>query len=113
MHVQQIELVILRDLRHARRQRQVVGWIFEERIVRDRDLVVEDPLFAAGEPEGLRIGDEMHLVAQRGELDAQLGGDHSAAAVGRITGNADFHRGPQLSCTQLSWTQIASEGDAE
>jgi hypothetical protein len=30
-------------------------------------------------------------MAARGELDAELGGDHSGAAVGGIAGNADFH----------------------
>ena len=33
----------------------------------------------------------MHLVAQRGQLDAQLRGHHARAAVGGIAGNANAH----------------------
>jgi hypothetical protein len=32
------------------------------------------------------------LVAARGELDAELGGDDAGAAVGGITGDADLHK---------------------
>ncbi len=39
VHVQQIEIVNLRHLGHARRQRQIVGRIFEQRILRHFDLV--------------------------------------------------------------------------
>src|SRR5271165_4743339 len=35
----------------------------------------------------------MHLVAALRQLQPQLGGNHTAAAVGRVTGNADFHWG--------------------
>ena len=37
------------------------------------------------------ITDEMDLVAARGKLDAQFGGDDAGAAVGWITGDSDFH----------------------
>src|SRR5262249_57056780 len=33
-----------------------------------------------------------HVVAAMGELEAELGGDDAAAAVGRIAGDADFHK---------------------
>jgi hypothetical protein len=39
--------------------------------------VIENSFVAAGEAEGLRVGDEVHLVAESGELNAQLGCDNS------------------------------------
>ena len=91
MHVQQIQRIQLGDLGHPRGQRQVVGRKLEERVTGDRNLVVGDAVIAPAQPEGLRIGDEVHLVAQRGQLDAQLRGHHARTAVGGITGNADAH----------------------
>ncbi len=38
---------------------------------------------ASAEPEGLRIGDEMNLVATGSEFDAELRGDDAAAAIRR------------------------------
>ena len=40
------------------------------------------PCFAAGKAEGLGVGDEVDLVSARRELDAEFGGNDSAAAVG-------------------------------
>ena len=97
VHVQEIERVELGDLGHARGKGEVVGRVLEERIVRDRDLVIVDVVLAAVEAEGLRVGDEVDLVAARGEFDAELGGDDAAAAVGGIAGDADLHRGPEYS----------------
>ncbi len=59
--------------------------------------------FAAGEAEGLRVGDEVDLVAAGGEFDAEFGGDNAAAAVGGITGDADLHRLPVLPLTLVGW----------
>ena len=96
VHVQEVERVDLGDLGHARGKREVVGRVLEERIVRDRDLVIADVFFAAVEAKGLRVGDEMHLVAARRELDAELGGDNAGAAVGGVAGDADLHKGPGI-----------------
>ena len=95
MDVKQVELIIFGHLGHARSQRQIVGWVLEERVIRDRHLVIEDAFFAPGKPEGLRIGDEVHLVAARCELDTEFGRDHAASAIRRITRNADFHSQPR------------------
>ena len=89
--VEEVEVVELGDLGHAGGEGEVVGRVLEERVVGDRDLVVADVGVAAGEAEGLRVGDEVDLVAARGELDAELGGNDAGAAVGGITGDADLH----------------------
>ncbi len=94
--VEEIERVELGDFGHAGGEGEVVGWVLEERVVGDGDFVVIDVGFAAGEAEGLGVGDEVDLVAAGGEFDAEFGGDDSAAAVGGITGDADLHRGPLL-----------------
>ena len=57
--------------------------------------------FAAGEAEGLRVSDEVDLVAAGGEFDAEFGRDDAAAAVGGVTGDADLHRLPGLG--SLGW----------
>jgi hypothetical protein len=51
--VEEIEGVKLGDLGHAGGEGEIVGRVLEERIVGDRDLVVADVGFAAGEAEGL------------------------------------------------------------
>ena len=94
VNVKEIERVELGDLGHAGGEREIVGRMFEERIVGDGDFVEVDVGLAAGEAEGLRVGDEVDLVAAGGEFDAEFGGDNSAAAVGGITGDADLHRLP-------------------
>ena len=91
MYVQQIEIVALRDLGHARRQRQQVGRVLEQRIAGDLDFVIVDARNAGIEADRIRVGDEMHLVAAIGQLESELGGDDPAAAVGRITCDPDPH----------------------
>ena len=89
--VQQVEPINLRHFRHARGQRQIVRRIFEQRIPRDFHLMVVNLGVRLGEPNGQRVGDEMHFVAALCQLHPQLGGDDAAAAVGGITGDAYFH----------------------
>ena len=91
VNVQEIERVELGDLGHARGEGEIVGRVFEERIVGDGDFVIVDVFFAAVEAEGLRVGDEVNFVAAGSELDAELGGDDAGAAVGGIAGDADLH----------------------
>jgi len=90
--VEDVELVVGGDFRHARGEGQIVGRVFEEGVVGDGDLVKGDLLFASAEAKGLGIGDEMHLMPGRGQLDAEFGGDDSAASVGGITGDANLHK---------------------
>jgi hypothetical protein len=89
--VEEIEIIELGDFRHSRGEGEIVGGEFEERVIGDGNLVIEDAVVAAGEAKGLRVGDEMDFVALGGELDSELSGDDAGAAVGGIAGDADAH----------------------
>ncbi len=91
VHVQQVEIVQLRDLRHACGQRQIVRRIIEQRVARYFDLVVMNVGFLAAQPDGLSIGDEMNLVAALGQFQTEFRSHHAAAAVGGITSDANLH----------------------
>lgn len=91
MHVQQVELRLLGYFTHLGRERQRVGRMIEQRISGDLYLMEKNPLARSGQANGHRVTDEMNLVAARGELDAQLGGDHTGAAVRRVASDSDFH----------------------
>ena len=91
--VHQLESFAQRHLVLLHRERELVGRVLEQRIVRRDHLVEGDAL---GEPaaqaERARVGDDMHVVAAPGELEAQLGRDGAGAAVRRVTGDADAHQ---------------------
>ena len=89
--VQQIEIVSLRYLRHSRRERQAIRRVMEQRVLRDFDFVVVNAGNARIEPDGIRVRDEMDLVAAIRQLQSEFGGDNAAAAVRRITGDPDPH----------------------
>src|SRR5881409_1785043 len=92
MHVHQLELLAQRDLVLLDGQRERVGRVLEQRIVGGHDLVEGDALGEpAPQPERAGVRDEMDLVAAPRELEPQLGGDGSGAAVGRIAGDANSH----------------------
>src|SRR5262249_22012665 len=92
VHVQYVQTVDLSHLRHASRQRQIVGRVFEQGILRDRHFVKEDWWKWLGlKADGLLIGDEMTLVPAGGQFDAKLRANHATAAVSGITGDSDFH----------------------
>jgi hypothetical protein len=55
------------------------------------NLVIVNIGLRLGQPDGLRVRDEVHLVAALRQFQAQLGCDYTAAAVGGITGDSDFH----------------------
>jgi len=63
MHMQEVKPVVFSHFQHPRRQRQVVGRKLEQRIVRDRNLVIKNALVPPVQPERLRIGDEVYLVS--------------------------------------------------
>ncbi len=91
VHVQQVEIVELRDLRHAGGQRQVVRRIVEQRIARNFHLVIVDVRFLAPQPDGLRVGNEVDFVSALRQFQAQFRGHDAATAVRRITGDSDLH----------------------
>ena len=93
VNVQQIELVGLGDVGHARGESEAVGRVLEQRIVGDFHLVVMDARNVRIEADRVRVGDEVDVVAARGEFEAELGSDDPAAAVGGIAGDADSHVG--------------------
>src|SRR5262249_36153226 len=86
------EIVSLRYFEHARGQREAVGRVLEQRIIRDFHLMIVDTRNARVEPDGIGIGDEMHFVAAVGQLQAKLGGHDPTAAVGGVACNTDPHR---------------------
>jgi len=112
VHVEQVEFVKLRDFGHARRQGQIIGRIFKERIAGDLDFVIMNVGFRSGQANGLRIGDEMNLVAAAGKLKSQFGSNDSAAAVGWITGDADLHVPPEASANDTIIGFAGGPGDA-
>ncbi len=91
VHVQQIQVVIVRHLGHARRQRQAVRRILEQRIVGNFHFVIVDARSPRIQADRIRVGDEVDFVPALGQLQAQFGGHDAAAAVGGIAGDSDFH----------------------
>ena len=91
MHMQEVKPVVFSHFRHPRGQRQVVGRKLEQRIVRDRNLVIKNALVPPVQPERLRIGDEVYLVSQRRQLNSQLRSHHPGAAVGGVACDSNAH----------------------
>jgi hypothetical protein len=88
VHVHEVELVVAGDLDDLGGERQRVGRVLEERIVRHHHLVVEEPRLGRRRLEQRqarreRVADDVHLVAAGGERHGELGGDDAGAAVGR------------------------------
>src|SRR5579863_7151507 len=52
-----------------------------------------DVRFRAPEADGLRIRNEVDFVAALRQFQAEFGGDDTAAAIRRITGDSNFHVG--------------------
>src|SRR5229473_1441943 len=91
VHVQQVKIVNLRHFRHARGQRQVVGRILEERILRYLNFMIVNMWVGRAQANGLRVSDEMHIMSALRQFHAQFGGHHSAPTVGGITCDSDLH----------------------
>ena len=94
MDVQQIQIVGVGHVHHARRQRQAIGRILKQRVIGNFDFVIMNPRRARIQTNGVRVGDEMNLVPAVGEFEAQFRRDDAAAAVGRITSDSDVHVRP-------------------
>ena len=80
-----------RDFVHARSEGERVRRVDEERVVGDFDFMIVDVGCIRVEADGIGIADEMDFVSAQGEFHAEFGGDDAAAAVRRITGDADTH----------------------
>ena len=90
VNVQDVELLVRRDLRHLRRQRERVGRIrIEQRIRRDRDLVVVNALVQKIQPRGHRVADEVHVVAAPRQRESELRGHDAGAAESGVAGDSD------------------------
>ncbi len=89
--VQQIKRFGLEHFQHFGRERQRVRRMVEERIGSDFHLVKGNVRVAEIHADRRRITDEMNIVAARGKLLAQFGGDHAGTAICWIAGNADTH----------------------
>jgi hypothetical protein len=89
--VEQVEFIDLRDFGHARGEGKVVRRILEERVSRNLDLMEMDIGMGLCQADRLGIRDEVNLVITIGEFDAKFGSDHTAAAVGRVTGDSNPH----------------------
>ena len=70
MHVQQIQTVGFGHIHHARRQRQAIGRVLEQRIVGHLHFVVVNARNAGVQANGIRIGYEVDLMPAIGELQA-------------------------------------------
>ncbi len=114
MHMQQVEVVKLGHFRHPRSQRQVIRRVLEQRIPRDFYFVIVNVGMGTAQPNGLRVRNEMNFVIAFRQFHPQFGRDHAAAAVGRITGDADFHARPfRFTTTALHIRWPASRRDSD
>src|SRR5581483_12506737 len=86
--VQQVEMIDLGDLGHARGQREAVRRVLKQRVAGYFDLVVVNAR-AGAEANRVGVGNEMDVVAAVRQLNAKLSGDDAAAAVGGVAGDAD------------------------
>jgi hypothetical protein len=91
MNVEQVERAGVCDLKHFRRQRERVRRMVKERVAGDFDFVEMDIGIAVLQADGLRVADEMDVVAARGEFHAKLGGDDAGTAIGGVARDADAH----------------------
>ena len=91
VHMQQVQIVKLCNLRHASGQGQVIRRIVEQRIPRNLDFVIMDIRFRAPEADGLRIRNEVDFVAALRQFQAEFGGHNTTAAIRRITSDPNFH----------------------
>lgn len=63
MDVQQIQLVAIGDIRHPRSQRQAIGRVLKQRVIRDLYFVVVDAENRRIQTNWIGIGDEVNVVA--------------------------------------------------
>ena len=89
--VEDVELFVAGYLHDLARKGRRVQREFKEGIPGHLHFMVEDVAQEPVQPHGHGITDEMNLMSARCKCLAKLCRHHSAAAVGRVAHNADFH----------------------
>src|SRR5256885_15634601 len=92
MDMEQIERFGFENFEHFRGECERVRWMVKERIGDNFDFVEMDARIVGGHTDRRGVADEMNVVAARGELPAEFGGDDAGAAGGGITRDADWSR---------------------
>src|SRR5205085_10614861 len=94
VNVQQVEVVELRNLSHARGQGQVVWREVKERITRDFYLVIANVGLRPRKTNRLRVRDEVDLMPTLTEFEPEVCGNYAAAPVRRVAGYPYLHPRP-------------------
>src|SRR5438045_2784135 len=99
------------NFRHAGGQGKAVGRILKQRVSGNLHFVIMDARDVLIEPDRVGVTDKVHVMPAVGELQAELGGDNAAAAVGGIAGYSDSHNFGIRLATPI-WPCRFSSGDA-
>ena len=67
--------------------------MIKQRISGDFYFMKENVCVGLAQANGHCVADEVNFVASRSQFNAEFGGHHARTAIGRITGNANFHAG--------------------
>jgi hypothetical protein len=92
VHVQQVERIVLDDLDHLGREREIARRLIEHRIRRRRDFVEVDVRLERAQAKRQAVRDEVDLEAAPRELAPELRRDDAAAAEVRVAHDADLLR---------------------
>ena len=92
VNVEQVERFGFEDFEHFGGEGERVGRMVKERIGDDFDFVEMDARIVWVHADRRGVADEMDIVAARGELHAEFGGDDARATVSGVTGDADAHK---------------------
>ena len=90
VHMKNIERFCSADLRHFYREGQRVIGTRKQFVFTDRDLVKVNSRRRKIEPDRFRVAEEMNLVSARRQFGPERGGENSAAADERKTGDPNF-----------------------
>ena len=91
VNVQQVQVLGRRHVVHHGSQSQRVRRMVKQGVVHDFDFVEMDALPRFGHPHRNGVADEVHVVAAGRQFQAQFRCHHAAAAVRRVTRDANFH----------------------
>ena len=92
MDMEDLELLVDRNLRHLRCQRERVRRVrIKQWVRRDGDFVEVHALVKDVQPRRKRVADEVDVIAAARESDAELRGHDAGAAECRIARNSDSH----------------------